>query len=126
LIAPRECPPSLQRIGFCIVHDVSLSPRRSGHRKIDLAATELGTYQSFAPTENQNVRAVSSSHLGGVGLDLMLAGSALQNKPDLGRGSTPEHYRRATIGLQPRRHLLPAVAFVGTWTIPLGATARFA
>ena len=77
MIAPRECPPSLQRIGFCIVHDVSLSLRRSGHREIDLAATELGTYQSFALTENQDVRAVSRSHLGGVGLDLMQAGSEI-------------------------------------------------
>ena len=89
LIAPRECPLSLQRIGFCIVHDVSLSPRRLGHHDVNLAAAALRTYQTFAQPKTKMSVPYRGGHLGGVGLDLMQAGSAPQNRPDLGDHVVP-------------------------------------
>ena len=40
------------------------------------------------------------SHLGGIGLDLMLAFLALNNQPDAGGGSIAERHRWAGLGLQ--------------------------
>ena len=41
---------------------------------------------------------------------------APDDQPDFGSGSIAERHRRATIGLQPRRRLVAAVAFGGAYT----------
>jgi hypothetical protein len=53
-----------------------LSPLGSGDDHIHLPAAALKTHQPLAPIKNRRVRAVSSSHLGGVRLDLMAARNA--------------------------------------------------
>jgi hypothetical protein len=41
---------------------------------------------------------VPSSHLGGIGLDLVLTALAANDEPDLGGGSVAERHRRAGLG----------------------------
>ena len=47
----------------------------------------------LAPVEDGRFGAVSSSHLGGIGLDRMLAGPPPHDQPNLGSGGSAEHYR---------------------------------
>jgi len=56
--------------------------------KINLAGTAPRTDQPLTPIENRGVRAISGSHLCGVGLDLTAAGFAPNDRPDLGRGGS--------------------------------------
>ena len=70
-----------------------------GHHETDLAATALRTYQPLAPIQDRGIRAVPGSHLGRVGLDLMLAGFAPDDQPDLGRSGGAEGHRGAVIGV---------------------------
>jgi hypothetical protein len=58
---------------------IALPPCRPGHHEIDFSTTALGADQPLAPIEHRSVRAVSSGHLGGLGLDLMPAGFALND-----------------------------------------------
>ena len=88
-------PASLRAIGD--LRKLSRSPLRSGHHHIDLPAAAAGTDQPLAPIEHGRFGAVPGSHLGGVGLDLMLAFLAPDDQPDLGRGGDAERHRRATI-----------------------------
>jgi hypothetical protein len=55
---------------------VSLSRLGPGHDHINLPSAAFGADQLLAPIEDAGVGAVPSSHLGRVGLDLMLASFA--------------------------------------------------
>jgi hypothetical protein len=46
-------------------------PSRAGHHRIDIAAAALRADQPLAPVERGRSRAVPSSHLGGIGVDLV-------------------------------------------------------
>src|SRR6516165_443740 len=59
------------RAGSCTTS--ALSPLGYGADHIDLPATALGTDKPLPPIENRRVRAVSSSHRSGFGLDLAAA-----------------------------------------------------
>ena len=72
-----------------------LSVLRPGHHEIDFAATALRTYQPLALIESRRVRAVSSNHLDGVGLDLVVATLAPHDEPHVRRSRVAERHRRA-------------------------------
>ena len=76
-----------------------LSVLRPGHHEIDFAATALRTYQPLALIESRRVRAVSSNHLGGVGVDLVPACLAPYDQPHARGGGVPERHRRARVGV---------------------------
>ena len=77
----------------------------AGHHHVSITAAAAGTHQPLAPIEDAGIGAVPSSHLGGVGLDLMLARLAPYDKPDLGSGSGAERHRRAGLGFHCVRRL---------------------
>jgi hypothetical protein len=54
---------------------------------IDLPAAATGTDQPLAPNEDCRFGNVPSSHLGGIGFDLMAAIEAPYDQPDLGGGA---------------------------------------
>jgi hypothetical protein len=74
----------------------SLCPPLTGNHHIDLPAAALRTDQPLAPIEHWHFGAIPSSHLGGVGLDLMLAFLAPNDQRD--SGSTTERHRCAGVG----------------------------
>jgi hypothetical protein len=76
----------------------SLSSPGPGHYHVDLPSAALRTDEPLAPIEDAGVGAVPSSHLGGIGFDLMLARLAPHDKPDLGSGSGTERHRWAGDG----------------------------
>ena len=81
-LAPRDNPPpsaAARRISVSDHHPskhqdragprsarVALSPLGSGDHQVHLPVAALRTHEPLAPIENRRVRAVSSSHLGGV------------------------------------------------------------
>jgi hypothetical protein len=73
-------------------------PPGPGHDHIGQPSAAAGTDKLVAQIEDAGVGAVSSSHLGRVRLDLMLARPAPHDKPDLGSGSATERHQRAGIG----------------------------
>src|SRR6516164_4496071 len=75
------------------------SQTRSGHHHVDLPATAPGTNQPLTPVEHGSVSAIASSHLGGVGLDLMPAFLAPDDQANLGRGGNAQRHGWAAIGL---------------------------
>jgi hypothetical protein len=62
-----------------------------------------GTDQPFAPIENRSLRTVAGSQLGGIGLDLMLAGFAPDDQPQVGRRSAAERRGRDGVRFHPHR-----------------------
>src|SRR5437879_2067599 len=56
----------------------------------------FGTDQALTPIRNRHFGAVAPRHLGGIGLDLMLA-IAPNDQPDAGVGRVPEPHRWAMI-----------------------------
>jgi hypothetical protein len=72
-----------------------LTPLGPAHHHINLPASAAGTDEPFAPTEHGRFGAEPSSHLGGIGLDLMLAGLAPNDQSDAGGGSVAERHRWA-------------------------------
>ena len=60
---------------------------------IDLSAAAFRADQPFAPLGNGHFGAVPRSHLGGIGLNLMLAFLAPDDQPDAGGGSVAERQR---------------------------------
>jgi hypothetical protein len=77
---------------------VALPPLSPAHHRIDLPAAAVRTDEPGAPIEHGRFGAVPSSHLGGIGLDLMLAILAPHDQPDLCRGSASERHRRGVFG----------------------------
>jgi hypothetical protein len=69
------------------------------HNHIDFAAAAFGADQPLTPIGHRHFGTVPSSHLGGIGLDLMLAFSAPNDQPDAGGGSVAERHRWAGFGL---------------------------
>lgn len=55
---------------------ITLPAHRPRHHRFDLPATTLGTDELLAPIQDRSVRAISGSHLRGIGPDLMPAGFA--------------------------------------------------
>ena len=53
---------------------------------------------TYAALKHGHFGAIASSHLGGVGLDLMPASFAPDDQPHAGRGGNAERHRRAAIG----------------------------
>jgi hypothetical protein len=70
-----------------------LSPLRPGYDHIDFAAAAFGADQPLAPIDHGRFGAVASSHLGGVGLNPMLAFLAPNDQLHAGGGSVAERYR---------------------------------
>jgi hypothetical protein len=52
----------------------------------------------LAPIEGRRFNAITSSHLGGIGLDLMLAFLAPHDQPDACSGGATQRHRRAGLG----------------------------
>ena len=77
---------------------VALPPLGPAHHHIDPPAPASGTDQPLAPVEHGRFGAVPRSHLGGIGLNLMLAFLAPDDQPDAGGGSIAERHRRAYFG----------------------------
>jgi hypothetical protein len=76
-----------------------LSALASNHH-IDPPAPAAGTDEPLAPIEHWRFGAVPSSHLGGVGLDLMLAHLAPYDQPHMGGGSIAERHWWAGLRFQ--------------------------
>ena len=72
-----------------------LSPLGSGDDHIHLPAAAPGTDKPVAPKENGRVRAISSSHLGRVRLNLVAARLAPNDEPNVCRSRVAERHRRA-------------------------------
>jgi hypothetical protein len=72
-----------------------LSPLGSGDDHIHLPAAAPGTDKPVAPNENGRVRAISSSHLGRVRLDLVAARLAPHDQPHLRVRRIAKRHRRA-------------------------------
>jgi hypothetical protein len=82
------------------------------HHHIDLPAAAFGTDQPLAPIRHGLFAAVPSSHLGGIGLDLMLAFLAPNDQPHAGsRCATQRHRRAGSDFISDRRH--PLYVFAG-------------
>ena len=73
---------------------------RPRHYHIRLTAAAARTDQPLAPIEDGRFGAIPSSHLGRVGLDLVLAILAPNYKPHVGSGGATQRHRRAGLGLQ--------------------------
>jgi hypothetical protein len=71
---------------------ISLALLAPAHHHIDLPAAAAGADPPLAPIEHGRFAAIPSSHLGGVGRDLMAAILAPNDQPDLGGGSVPERH----------------------------------
>jgi hypothetical protein len=84
----------------------ALSLLGSAYDHIDLTAAAFRADQPLAPIGHGRFGTVPLSHLGRVGLDLMLAFPAPNDQPDAGGGSIAERHRRYF-----DRNLLPATTF---------------
>ena len=71
-----------------------------GHDHIDLTAAAFGADQPLAPIGHGRLGAVPSSHLGGIGLDLMAAIAAPNDETNAGRGRASERSGRPWLGFQ--------------------------
>ena len=78
------------------------SPGCPAHDEIDIPVPALGSDQSLTPIEDKSTCARPGGHLGGVGLDLMLAGFAPSGRVNRGYSDSPQRHRRAGLELQER------------------------
>jgi hypothetical protein len=83
---------------------VALPLLGASNHHVGLPAAAAGTDEPLAPIEHGRFGTIPSSHLGGIGLDLMPAILAPHDQPDLGGGSIAERHRRAGRGF----HLMEA------------------
>jgi hypothetical protein len=60
----------------------------------------VGADEPLTPIGHSRFGAVPLGHLGGIGLDLMLAFLAPNDQPDAGGGSVAERHRRAEFGFR--------------------------
>ena len=77
---------------------LTLSPLGPGHNHVDIAAAAVRAHQPLAPIGNGSLGAVS---LGGVGLGLVTARLAPDDKSDTGRSRVAERHGRTWRGLLP-------------------------
>jgi hypothetical protein len=72
----------------------TLGAASSPHHHIDLPAAASGTDQPTAPTDNRRFGTVLSSHIRGIGFDLMAAIVAPHDQPHVSRSGIAERHRR--------------------------------
>jgi hypothetical protein len=79
---------------------------RPDHHHVNFAAAAFGADRPLAPIKDRRFGAVASSHLGGIGLHLMLASLAPNEQPDAGYGGVSQsNSRRDPAGVETRAEL---------------------
>jgi hypothetical protein len=84
-----------------------LSPLGSGDDHIDRSAPAARAHEPIAPIENAGPGAISPGHVGGVGLDLVVARLTPHDESDVCRSRVAERHQWAGLRFHELRALIP-------------------